>query len=192
MIHTGLIHAIDASTPPASATELPDGTEAVLGYLGSPGSTPHIWTKEEWQPFEHLMQMGIWVADFNINPVKQARQAADAAHSLGWFRKGPAAFRAVLGDFEAVKDPAWIGEWGIQLRNDGYIALGYESDGVLNANPRLDGVVLAQPNQPPRVPRGQLIVGRQYKWNVQAGNTQVDLDVFDSSTRHLFGHGPRG
>ena len=190
MIHTGLIHAVDASTPPADAKDLPAGTEAVLGYLGSPGRTPHIWSAYQWHPFEHLLQMGIWVCDFNESPVKQARQAANAAHALGWSRH---LFdtRGIIGDFEAVNDPAWIGEFGLKLREDGYVPLGYESSSVLNANPRLDGIILAQPNQPPVVPHGQLIIGRQYKWGVQAGSTTVDLDVFDSSVRHLFGHGPR-
>ena len=184
---SGLIHAADASIPPAFAGELPKGTEAILLYLGDKNRTPHVATRDEWTRFEHLLQMGIWVADLNANPVAQAKAAADAAHALGFTRN----IRGILGDFEATADPAWIGEWGLQVRQDGFIPLAYESAGVLAANPRLDGVVLAQPNDPPTVPAGQLIVGRQYRWGVQAGPGVVDLDVFDSSVRHLFGRGPR-
>jgi len=179
-----LIHAADASIPPEHVSDLPEGTEAILGYLG--GRTPHVWTLKEWQRFGQLLQMGIWVADLGASPVDQAAKAAAAAHALGFAR-----FRGILLDFEAAADPAFIGEMGLKVRDHGFIPLGYESAGVLNANPRLDGIVLAQPNQPPVVPAGQLIIGRQYKWDLACGNTKIDLDVFDSSTKHLFGRGPR-
>jgi hypothetical protein len=186
MVISSVIHAADASIPPANATLLPRGTEAILGYLG--GKTPHVWTVDEWDRFGHLLQMGIWVPDPSSNPVDQARLAAEAAHQLGWFRGD---LRGILIDDEANNDPAFLGEMGLKLREDGYVPLGYESAGVLNANPRLDGIVLAQPNQEPVVPAGQLIIGRQFKWDLVVGDTKIDLDVFDSSTRHLFGRGPR-
>lgn len=185
---TSLIHAADASIPPAHATDLPKGTEAILGYLGPANRTPHVWTVDEWDRFGHMLQMGIWVPDLNADPIVQAVEAAKTAHGLGWYAHDR---RAILLDFEASADPAFIGEMGLKLREHGYVPIGYESTGVLNANPRLDGIVLAQPNQPPVVPAGQLIVGRQYKWNVPCGGTKVDLDVFDSVVRHLFGRGPR-
>ena len=185
---SNLIHAADASIPPANATQLPKGTEAILLYLGPANRTPHVATVPEWDRFKHLLQMGIWVVDFNSNPVSEAKAAANAAHALGFFRHDQ---RGILLDDEATADGAFIGEMGLKLREDGYVPLGYESSGVLNANPRLDGIVLAQPNQPPVVPAGQLIVGRQYKWDLAAGDTKIDLDVFDSSVRHLFGRGPR-
>lgn len=41
-----LILAADASTPPAYST-LPGGVSVVLGYVGAPRCTPHIWTHAE-------------------------------------------------------------------------------------------------------------------------------------------------
>lgn len=185
---SSLLHVVDASVPPEKASDLPDGTVGIMGYLGAEGRTPHIWTVDEWRRFEHLMQLGIWVVDFQSDPVTEAKKAANAAHDLGWFGLDR---RGILLDCEAVSDGAFVGELGLKVREYGYAALAYESTSVLNANPRLDGVVLAQPNDPPHVPAGQLIIGRQYKWDVPCGNTQIDLDVFDSSAEHLFGRGPR-
>ena len=185
----GLLHVVDASTPPTSAADLPADVAGIMGYLGANGRTPHMWTVQEWDRFAHLLQMGIWVADLTANPVDQAKAAAEAAHQLGWFRGDR---RGILLDFEASADPAFIGEMGLKLREDGYVPIGYESTGVLNANPRLDGIVLARPGTPPTVPAGQLLIGSQYRWDViLPGGGKVDLDVFDSSARHLFGRGPR-
>lgn len=179
----GLIHAFDASIPPMDA---PRGMKAAFGYLGDEGRTPHIWTEQEWDRFGDLEQLGIWVPDYTESPAEQGTLAVIAAVARG-FREG----RGILGDFEAITDPAWIGEWGLQVRNHGFVPVAYESPSVLQANPLLDGVILAQPGDPAAVSEGLLIIGRQYRWNEPAGATLVDLDVLDSSAAHLLGRGPR-
>ena len=181
------LHIVDASTPPASAHDLPADTDGILLYMGKAGQTPHVASAGEWDRFAHLLQLGIYFPDLGANPVDEAKAAAEAAHQLGF-----APFRGILLDFEANADPAFIGELGLKVREHHYSPIGYESQGVLAANPRLDGIVLAKPGAKPVVPSGQLIIGAQYRWDVPVtGGTLIDLSVWDSSTRHLFGRGPR-
>jgi len=179
-----LFHAFDASTPPDVA---PPGYQAVMGYIG--GETPHVWTPAEWRRFAHLRQLPIWVARFTEPAVSEAVEAAGVARELGWNDNGT---RAILGDFEDVTDPRWIAAWGHEIVNWGYIPWGYESANVRAANPPLLGLVIAQWNGIPNVPRPDPpIIGHQYDHDRPWHDVTIDLDVFDSTVWDHFGFGPR-
>ena len=76
-----LYRCFDAAYPPKTA---PPGMHAVLGYLGAPGRTPHVWTLAEWQRFAALRCFPCWVPDYRRSGALEADDAVHAAMGLGW------------------------------------------------------------------------------------------------------------
>jgi hypothetical protein len=175
----------DAANPPSTA---PGGMAGVMGYVGGPGAT-HVWTPAEWQPFAHLAQFPVWVADLGADPAAQASQATAAARGLGWaaFMPEPGR-RAIIADLEASADPAWYERWAAEVTADGFIPVAYGSLSTVLGN-AAEAVLAADWDVIPVIPAGQTLHGLQYEADVAMLGTLLDFSVFDA---WLFARGGQG
>lgn len=183
----GLFHAFDAAYPPL---EPYPGCQAVLGYLGPEGYTPHVWTLEEWLRFKSLRQAGIWLYAADRDPAAEGRAAAAAARALAW-RPHADILRVIWLDMEMAENPAWIAAWAAAVTAEGFLPGDYRS--LSSVVPGGDPVTVRWIADWDGVPEVEwpLVRGHQYRANVEFGGTTIDLSVFDSSVIGNFGHGPR-
>jgi len=177
----------DASRPPSTA---PTGFQAVLGYVGKPGFTPHVWTPEEWQPFAHLRQFPCYVPDLAAAPNGEALAAVAAVKALGWAAHMPDV-RAIVFDFETAEGPydrAWWETCAATVGEDGFCGVPYGSLSTIFELAASDVIVAAWDNNGQLEP-GQTAHGHQYLAGVPYQNTQIDYSVIDE---WLFARGGRG
>ena len=118
-----LYKCFDVAFPPQSA---PDGAQAVLGYLGREGQTPHVWTMPEWDRFAHLRQYPAWVPDFGADPGAEAVQAVLAMLDHGWAPR-QAETRAIVCDLETSVHPGWYQAWADRIGTEGFVSVAYGS-----------------------------------------------------------------
>lgn len=176
----------DASTPPQSA---PPGAEGVLGYIGRPGFTPHVWTAGEWDRFDHLVQFPAWLPDLNHDAQLDAMMAVAAAKDLGWAAFEPEPHtRLILFDGETSQIPAWYERWAAEVASGGFFAVDYGSLSTVFGNAAYD-VWAADWNGFPQLEPGQTVHGDQYAAGIAWQGTRVDLSVVDDT---LFARGGRG
>lgn len=125
---TGLVLAADASTPP-TYSKLPRGVKVVLGYVGLPGCTPHIWTHAEaqtarrhgytWCPIVTVPESGLSAADGR-------EAAAHAATVLPGYRH-PSGLPVFLDveqhalDDDLAGARACVSEWTARMHAAGYL-----------------------------------------------------------------------
>lgn len=183
----GLYKVFDASTPP-SAT--PPGAEGVLGYVGRAGETPHVWTVEEWQRFQHLRQFPCWVPDLSNDPAKDAVEAVDAVMALGWAKMPGAETRVIVLDGETAEFPAWYTRWSNAVAEDGFYPVAYGSYAYVGAQFAYN-VWAADWDNVPQLAPGKTIGGTQYEAGVTWAGTRIDLSVIDSNLFNRGGVGPR-
>jgi hypothetical protein len=176
-----LYKCFDAAFPPETA---PPGAQAVLGYLGREGQTPHVWTLAEWQRFGHLRQFPAWVPDLGRAPGIEADLAVAAAAALGWAPHQPDP-RVIVIDMETSIEPAWYNTAAGRIIWHGYTPVAYGSLSTVLQNAALD-VWAADWNDLPRLQPGQTIHGTQY-----AAGGAVDWSVIDSWLWDRGGEGPR-
>lgn len=124
---TGLSRIFDASTPPQLA---PAGCAGVLGYIGRPGFTPHVWMPAEWQRFAHLTQFPAWLPDFTQHAGAEATAIVTALKAAGWEpEKNALRTLAVVIDYETsgAAEAEWHGNLADALGSVGYDAIAYGS-----------------------------------------------------------------
>lgn len=121
-----LTRCFDAAYPPGS---VPAGAGAALGYIGPDPAAYHVWTVAEWQPFAGLRQFPCRVIDYNEAPEAQARLACAEMFKLGWRQH-----RALIGDMEAVVDPAYWAAFEAAVEKIGPVPVAYESESVIGQN----------------------------------------------------------
>lgn len=177
----------DASIPPDVA---PPGADGVLGYVGRPGRTPHVWTPGEWRRFEHLRQFPAWLPDLGADPLADAIAAVDAVQALGWARMPEPDTRLILLDGEAAQFPAWYAGWEAHVHALGYYPVDYGSLFYVGANFARD-VWAADWNDVAQLPPGESIGGEQYRANVAWRGTSIDLSVITAGLFARGGIGPR-
>lgn len=181
-----MMKVFDASIPPESA---PPGAEGVLGYVGRPGFTPHVWTPDEWRRFSHLRQFPAWLPDLLDSPHVDALQAVDAVKALGWAAHMPAGTeRAIVFDGETEQIPGYYQAWAATVGSAGFFAVDYGSYSTVLGNAAYD-VWAADWNGIPALEPGQTVHGDQYRAGIAWQGTQIDLSVVDAS---LFDRGGRG
>ena len=120
-----LYRCFDAAYPPAKA---PAGMQAVLGYIGRQGYTPHVWTLAEWQRFGGLRYFPCWVPDYRRDAASEADAACDKALSLGWAsHQNPA--RAIIADYEMEGENirGWHEAFADKTASRGFDAVAYGS-----------------------------------------------------------------
>lgn len=177
----------DAAYPPETA---PPGVSGVMGYLGGPRAT-RAWTLREWQRFANLRQFPIYVCDVSGNPVEQGTEAAQLARMLGWSAKlAEPSRRVIVLDLETAQAPAFYRTAAAQVSLYGFVPVAYGSLSTVLGNAAVD-VIAADWDNVPEIPAGQTIHGSQYRANVPAGNTAVDLSLFDDWLMMRGGIGPR-
>jgi hypothetical protein len=176
-----LYKVFDAAFPPAAA---PPGAQAVLGYLGREGQTPHVWTLPEWQRFGHLRQFPAWVPDFTRDPGAEADSAANAAMALGW-APHQSLPRAIVIDMETSVRRAWYAAIAARIGFRGFTPVAYGSLSTIFGNAASNNWVAAWDGIPVEQP-GQDINGTQY-----AAGGAVDWSVIDSWLWDRAGEGPR-
>jgi len=173
----------DASTQiPA---HLPAGCTFAAGYIG--GSTPHVWTKAEWNRFAGISGVRlfpIWVADFASDPVQSAKDAVAAMRRLGW---SPG--RALVYDTEATVDQAWCRAFRREAGNV-QVTVNYGSEAVVarNGDARL---WIAKWDGDPALEGGQGVEAHQYVADVSAAGGVVDFSVMADGLFRQGGVGPR-
>lgn len=122
---SGLQRVFDASTPPLAA---PAGCAGVLGYVGRPGYTPHVWTPLEWGRFRALVQFPAYLPNIANHASLEAVDALiPLLKSAGWNgQDGP---RAVVIDYETLgsAEAAWHAELADVLGQHGFDAIAYGS-----------------------------------------------------------------
>jgi hypothetical protein len=176
-----LYKCFDAAFPPETA---PPGAQAVLGYLGREGQTPHVWTLAEWQRFGQLRQFPAWLPDFAVPPATDAGAAVIAAMDLGW-APNQRRSRVIVCDLETSEEPAWYSIWAAGIIDRGFTPVAYGSLSAVLAN-AADDVWAADWNDVPQLQPGQTIHGTQY-----AAGGAVDWSVIDSWLWDRAGEGPR-
>jgi hypothetical protein len=176
-----LYKVFDASIPPATA---PPGAQAVLGYIGREGRTPHVWTLPEWQRFGHLRQFPAWVPDLASDGAEEGQAAAFSAARLGWAPHQPDP-RAIICDLETHEVPAWYADWADAVAAAGYTPVAYGSLSTVLFDAAQD-VWAADWNDVPQMQPGQTIHGTQY-----AAGGAVDWSVIDGWLWDRGGEGSR-
>jgi hypothetical protein len=161
----------DAAYPPASA---PPGCTIVAGYIGG-SEALNVWTPAEWQRFETLYQVPIWVPDTSGDPKTQASEACAAAKTLGW---GPylSYRRLIVFDLELAEVPAWYASVAAEVAAQGYQAAAYGSLSTVLAN-KAAVVWSADWDGDYALDHGQSIEASQYAADVAWDNTQVDYSA---------------
>jgi hypothetical protein len=181
-----LHRVFDAAYPPPSA---PPGAEGVLGYVGRPGYTPHVWTPEEWRRFQHLRQFPCWLPSLNDAPEHDALLAVDKVRELGWAPRMPQ-IRVIICDLETSVVPGWFQRWAGTVGGQGFYGADYGSLSTVTADAAVD-VWAADWDGLAQLPAGQTMHGNQYRANIAFGGTTIDLSVVDDSMFDRGGVGPR-
>ncbi len=129
------VKMFDASQPPASA---PPGYSAVAGYIG--GDTPHVWTESEWQRFEKLHKLPIWVRSdpASVNAEADAFGALQRLYEL----RVPRGITVVM-DLETAVDGAYVHKFHSVMNWAGFYAWVYGSAATVFNNPAADGYWVA-------------------------------------------------
>lgn len=177
---------IDAANPPA---ELPPNTAGVMGYIG--GHATHVWTLAEWQPFAHVRQYPVWVADLTANPLTQGEAAVKAALSLGWapWQKGNGE-RALVFDMETSANKSWWAQLTQAVSIRGFVPVCYGSLSTVTGNDAA-AYILADWDGKAVIPAVEGGHGVQYLADAPYGGTEVDYSVFDAWLFARGGVGPR-
>lgn len=175
----------DAAYPPTSA---PPGCTIVAGYIGG-SEALNVWTPAEWQRFETLYQVPIWVPDTSGDPTAQASAAVAAAKTLGW-----APFynnrRLIVFDLELAEVPAWYASVAAEVASQGFQAAAYGSLSTVLAN-KAAVVWSADWDGDYALNSGQSIEATQYVSDVAWQNTQVDYSAASDWWAAHSGVGPR-
>lgn len=177
----------DAAYPPMFA---PPGTAGVLGYVGRPGFTPHVWTPDEWRRFEHLRQYPCWLPDRRLAPDADAWDAVNTVTKLGWARFDEPDTRAIVLDGEADQFRAWYTVWAATVQQAGFHPVDYGSLSTVFGNAAYDVWAANWDGIPALIP-GQVIHGDQFRAGVPWHGTMLDLSVIDGDMLARGGVGPR-
>ena len=179
----------DAAVPPPRA--LP-GIDAVAGYIGRPGFTPHVWTLDEWLRFQHLPQFPFWVPNLRNNPAAEATEAVSAAMALGW-APHQKSVRVIVFDLETATGPVLRSWWAMlagETSAQGFCAVAYGSLSTVLDVAAADVWAAAWDGIPAMQP-GQTIHGTQYKAGALFAGVSVDLSLVDRWLLERAGVGPR-
>lgn len=177
----------DAANPPTAA---PSDAVGVMGYLGGPRAD-RVWPLEEWLPFSHLKQFGIYVPDITLNPHTQGSEAVQLALALGWSSKMTGAQqRAIIIDLETRADAAWYQEIAETISSRGFMPIVYGSLSTVLDNAAAD-VLAADWDGQAIIPPGQTLRGGQYSAEVPFRNTLIDYSIIDEWLYLRGGVGPR-
>jgi hypothetical protein len=180
-----LYRMFDAAHPPTIAYP---GCQAAAGYIG--GNTPHVWTAEEWQRFDHLYQFAIWTGAGRTDGKADGIAAAAAMRKLG-FRPFDTNRRHVWLDMEGQANAGYVNAFAAEVWAGGYQTGIYEDMAAVGGNPVKEGVWLADWNGQATIPPEANVVAHQYLGNVAWDGTQVDLSVVTAGMLAHGGQGPR-
>lgn len=184
-----MFKVFDAAVPPPRP---PSGVRGVLGYIGRPGFTPHVWTLGEWDRFAGLPQFPAWVPDLRAAPAAEAAGAVAAAKALGWApdQKYP---RVIVFDLETAGGPAtrdWYATAAATVTAEGFTSVAYGSLSSVLTVAAAD-VWLASWTGIPGVAPGQTIHATQYEADISFAGTTVDFSTCDQWMLDRAGVGPR-
>jgi hypothetical protein len=135
---------IDVSNPTAAGiTQMPDGFEAVAGYIG--GDTPHVWTRSEWGGFNGWRKLPIYVASNQPNTNNAGISSALGILDALW-NCGPRlplqleqAGTPVALDLETVVIPDFVTGFAAVMNWAGFQVWPYGSASTLQGNPECQG-----------------------------------------------------
>lgn len=125
----------DISDPGEQVIDGPD----LIGfafYLGRPGATPHIWTREQVERQTLRYAVPVWVPDLApaaLNPSQGAADGQDCAAELHAY--GVPRGVAVRVDMETSVSPAYLRHFRAALNNAGYWYGPYGSSSTIFDNP---------------------------------------------------------
>lgn len=111
------------------------GCTVTAGYIGSPGATPHVWSKPEWQANSYTLRLPIYVPSWfrtrMWNASGDATECVNALSALG-VPKGS----AVALDFETEVNSVYVSEINANVLESGWRMLLYGSKDYVFQNPR--------------------------------------------------------
>jgi hypothetical protein len=178
-----LILAADASTPVTPA-QLGAEYQAILGYVGEAGMTPHVWTPAE---VDAARAGGMW-----FGPIWTPSQSGlDAAHGTAAAQsmlavlpsygvpKGSAVFldtEKSAWDLSVPETAAAVDAWGYWMRKGGYVPYPYVAWEAIGAVPAVWAAWYTY-QRPTALPQG--VIGWQF--SDQGGGGAWDISVFDAS-----------
>lgn len=176
MTGTGLARAFDASTPPAST---PPNCSAVLGYIGRPAHTPHVWTPAEWQRFKSLVQLPCWVPDLTQHASVEAIAILAALKEAGWPSGGASLAPAVIIDYETagMTEAEWHAELADVLGHGGINTVAYGSLSTIMQVAAAHVWVADWDGTQQLDPAGQTVMAHQYAADIPYDGTKVDYSV---------------
>lgn len=151
------------------------GAQVAAGYLG--GSTPHVWTRADWDAQQARWRLPIWVPENPTSGQAEGAEAAAAAQRLGVPRG------TVIGwDLETHQ---WAGEVGAaeaMLRLAGYSLMPYGSISTLFSNPAAAGWWVADWTGQPHLFPHPMVVATQYDHDIPLSNgVRVDQSLIIGS-----------
>lgn len=125
----------DASKPRVA---IPKDGKVVAGYIG--GDTPHVWTIGEWQKFNGLKKLPIYVRDnpASHNGTDDAFEALRKLYILGVPKGSPVAL-----DMETAVSSVYVMGFHQVMKWAGYRLWVYGSLNFVTGNPRCDGYWVA-------------------------------------------------
>jgi hypothetical protein len=133
-VHVLTMYDAASPIPPAIA----DGYDVAAGYIGSPGATPHVWTKAEWDSQGTRFRLPIYVPAFfkgaPANPIVDAIEALKGLAAIG----APNGITVAL-DFETHVDPYYVNAFDRAMTRAGNFTLLYGSTSTLFQNPLPSG-----------------------------------------------------
>lgn len=172
---TGLSRVFDASRPPLTA---PAGFAGVLGYIGRPKFTPHVWTIAEWERFTKLVKFPAWVPDLAVHAGDEAAAITAALDELGFGGKTG----TVVIDYETAgaAEAAWHSHLAQALGHKGYAAMAYGSLSTVMGIGASEVWVADYDGNAVLEPAGMTVHAHQFRANVPYAGTELDYSVADA------------
>jgi hypothetical protein len=178
----------DAAFCPDPAPDQDDGYSWCEVYIGGSSATRRTgWNVTERARVADLPKLPVWVPTPGRDNPRQS--ALDCLYALRIFGVPAWAtpWRAVMWDMETgtLPDPAWFKVAHGVMMAAGYGTVSYGSQGWAFGEPNYLGMIIADPDGTPdfRPLRAAhpdaLIVGKQYKWQVDTPGGVIDQDALD-------------
>lgn len=130
----GMRQMWDAAYPPSS----PPNVEAVAGYIG--GSTPNIWTEQEWTDSLRRSSAQFKLPIFVRVPPTSHDPKDDAAFCIAWARNHNQPKGSIIAlDYETAVDATYLRAFDAVIIAGGYKTMVYGSRSFVFQNPKPSG-----------------------------------------------------
>jgi len=187
----------DAAFAPDPPPDQDDGYSWCQVYIGGSSATRRNgYNQTELARVADLPKLPVWVPTPGFDNPRQSALACLAALKAFGVPANATPWRVVMWDMETgvLPDPAWFTIAHAVMMAAGYGTISYGSTAWVFGEPSYLGMIVAQPDGNPDFRPLQAqhptakIVGKQYRWGVQAPGGLVDQNALDPAFLPHLGH----